>query len=96
VSGPQIHTYQIHAVLTLYSGPDGEVVRQAAEAALIAYMSAHHKLGHDITIAGLHAALFREGVQNVDLGGFNADLVVGAQGAAYCTEFSVVIGGRNV
>ncbi len=96
VNGPSIHTYQIHAALTLYAGPDAEVVRQTAEDALRAYVIAHHKLGHDITIAGLHAALYREGVQNVDLGAFNADLIVGPQGAAYCAALTVTVGGRNV
>lgn len=91
-----IQTYQITATLTLFSGPDAEVVRQAAEEAGRAYVTEHHKLGHDITIAGLHAALYREGVQNVDLGDFDVDLVVGKFGAAYCSDFTVTVGGRNV
>ncbi len=96
VSPPAIQTYEIHAVLTLYAGPDAEVVRQAAEDALRAYVTEHHKLGHDITIAGLHAALYREGVQNIDLGDFAADLIVGPQGAAYCAALTVTVGGRDV
>lgn len=96
VGAPAIQTYEIHAVLTLYAGPDAEVVRQTAEDALRTYVTEHHKLGHDITIAGLHAALYRVGVQNIDLGDFAADLIVGPQGAAYCAAISVTVGGRNV
>ena len=96
VRGATIHTYEVHATIWVYDGPDAEVVRQGAEAAGREFVNAHHKLGHDITIAGLHAALYREGVQNVDLGAFDADLIVGPQGAAYCAALTVTLGGRNV
>ena len=96
VQKPTIIPYQVHAVLTLYHGPDTEVVRQASESALRAYVENHHKLGHDITIAGLHAALWQEGVQNIDLTNFEADLIVPSSAAAFCTALTVHVGGRNV
>lgn len=96
VQGAAISTYQINAVLTLYAGPDAELVRQSAEDALRVYVAEHHKLGHDITIAGLYAALYQEGVQNIALGDFAADLVVGPLSAAYCSEITVTIGGLDV
>lgn len=96
VSAATIHTYEIHATIWVYDGPDAEVVRQAAEAEGREFVREHHKLGHDITIAGLHAAIYREGVQNINLGDFDADLIVGSQGAAYCAALTVTVGGRNV
>lgn len=96
VQAATILSYQINAVLALYPGPGAEVVRQEAEKALAAYVDRNHRLGHDITVAGLHAALYVEGVQNVDLGAFADDLIVGTGSAAHCSEFSVSIGGRDV
>jgi phage-related baseplate assembly protein len=91
-----IVTYEVHAVLTLFNGPDAEVVRVAAENSLQSYVAEHHKLGHDITLAGLHAALWQSGVQNIDLGAIVSDLVIEPGEAAFCSDISVVVGGRDV
>lgn len=96
VRGASVLEYQIEAVLTLYEGPDGEAVRAASEAAAIAYAERHHRLGHDITVAGLHAALVNENVQNVDLISPAADIVIGPAEAAFCTDVTVTVGGRDV
>ena len=96
VEPADVTTYEVHAVLTLFHGPDAEVVRAAAETALRAYVDEHHQLGHDITIAGLHAALWQSGVQNIDLGAFTDDLIVAPNQAAHCTSLTVTVGGRDV
>jgi len=88
--------YEVHATLTLYDGFDSEVVRAASEQSLIDHIAARHSLGHDITISGLHAALHREGVQNVDLGAFSADLIIASDQAAFCTAQTVNVGGIDV
>lgn len=88
--------YDLGASLTLYEGPDAEVVRQAAEAAVTAYVTEHHRLGHDITISGLHAALHQPGVQNVALTEPAADMVIESNEAAYCNSISVLVGGVSV
>ncbi|WP_171178658.1 baseplate J/gp47 family protein [Ruegeria sp. HKCCD8929] len=96
VQAATIIPYAVETTLTLYEGPDGEVVRQAAEAAAQAYVEDHHRLGHDITVSGLHAALHQAGVQNVALTSPAADIVVATSEAAYCSSVTVTIGGRYV
>ena len=88
--------YTVAATLTLYEGPDAEVVRQAAEDAVTAYVADHHRLGHDITVSGLLAALHQPGVQNVTLTAPAADIVVDTSEAAYCGSITVTIGGTDV
>lgn len=98
VQGAAIRAYAVEASLMLYAGPDGEIVRKAAETAARAYVTDRHRLGHDVTISGLHAALHQVGVQNVQLVQPAGDIVIGPAEAAFCPsdEISVVIGGRNV
>lgn len=91
-----IVAYALDASLTLYEGPDAEVVRQAAEDAVTAYVTEHHRLGHDITISGLHAALHQPGVQKVTLAEPLADIVIEGNEAAYCGTVSVIVGGVGV
>jgi phage-related baseplate assembly protein len=71
-------------------------VRQSSEQAALAYVSAQHRLGRDITLSGVYAALPQPGVQNVDLASPVADLTVTDAGAAYCTSVSVSVGGSGV
>jgi phage-related baseplate assembly protein len=96
VQAATIASYNLNASLTLYQGPDSEVVRQAAEKAVTAYVTEHHRLGHDITISGLHAALHQPGVQRVTLENPIADIIVPISHAAYCSEVNVTVGGRDV
>lgn len=95
VRAAKIIPYQVQASLTLYDGPDGEVVRQAAEKAANDYVIEHHRLGHDITLSGLYAALHQPGVQRVTLTQPTADVVVLPNQAAYCSALNVSMGGRN-
>lgn len=85
--------YAITATLTLYDGPDAEVVRQAASDAATLYADANHRLGRDITLSGLYAALHQPGVQNVVLASPLADLVISPQQASWCTAVTVTAGG---
>ena len=96
VGAAEILRYEVAATLILYRGPDEEVVRAAAEAALEPYTQACHRLGHDVTLSGLYGALHRPGVQNVRLIAPTADLVVGDGQAAYCSQATITIGGRDV
>lgn len=96
VEAATIQPYAIEAELTLYAGPDAELVRQASIAAIQAFVDQHHRLGHDITIAGLHAALYREGVQDVTITAPAAALEIAADTAAHCSGITVTVGGRDV
>lgn len=88
--------YILDATLYLYQGPDAETVRAEAEARVRAYIADHHRLGHDIALSGLLAALHVEGgVQRVELASPSATLVVAHDQVAFNTAVSVVIGGTD-
>jgi phage-related baseplate assembly protein len=95
VQAAEVIDYQVQATLTLSSGPDTEVVRQAAERAVRAYVEAHHKLGHDITLSGLYAALHQSGVQNVDIVSPEDIIKCDPHQAAYCSAVTVGVGGTD-
>ncbi|MEW6488629.1 MAG: baseplate J/gp47 family protein, partial [Thermodesulfobacteriota bacterium] len=95
VQAAAVLTYAVEAVLYLYSGPDPEVVRQAAADAATAYAAEHFRLGHDITLSGLYAALHRPGVQRVELTSPAATLVVEGHQAARASAIAVTIGGTD-
>jgi phage-related baseplate assembly protein len=93
VESATIVEYAVDATLTLYAGPDQEVVEQAAIDALDIYIEKNHRLRRDVTLSGIYAALHVEGVQNVSLAFPEADVVVDTGEAAYCTGRTVDVGG---
>lgn len=95
VQSAEILDYMIDARLTLLAGPDQNVVLVAAQAALAALLERSGRLGQDVTRAAIIAALFVEGVQNVELIGPVADLVVNRRQAAHCSGISVAVAGRG-
>lgn len=90
-----ITNYEILATLYLYSGPDSDVVIAEALSRVTKYTTDNHRIGRDITISGLHAALHVAGVQRVELAEPSATLVVDDSTAAYCTNIQVIFGGRD-
>ncbi len=96
VQGADIVNYSVAATLTVYPGPDSSVVRSAAEAAAAAYVEAQHRLGRDVTLSGLYAALHQPGVQKVTLASPIADVVATDAQATFCTALTVELGGVNV
>ncbi|PCJ08323.1 MAG: baseplate assembly protein [Rhodobacteraceae bacterium] len=88
--------YSITASLTVLPGPDSAVVRQTAENAVSAYAVAKNRLGHDVTLSGLFAALHQSGVQNVTLTNPAADVVISDSEVAHCTVIMVTVGGADV
>lgn len=93
VQSAVIVPYEVEASITTFSGPDGGVVMAAAQAKLEAYIESSHRLGRDITISGLHAALHVEGVHNVVLTKPEADIVISREEAPYCTSVNVTYAG---
>lgn len=93
VQSAEIVMYQIEAALLFEAGPDPATVIEAAEAAAAAYASAQHRLGKDITISGIHAALHRPGVARVDLSSPSANIAISDEQAGYCTSIALTDGG---
>lgn len=96
VVAPTIVNYTIEAVLWLFDGPDATVTLAQAQANAEAYIELHHRLGHDIPVSGVHAALHIEGVvQRVDLIQPAADIVITPQEAPYNTAIILSVGGTD-
>ena len=72
-----------------------EEIRTIARAALEAYTNGQHRLGLDVTLSGIYAALHQPGVQRVDLASPTANLVVNRQSASYCTAINLTDGGLD-
>ncbi len=83
--------YQIQAVLTVFPGPDAEVVRAAAAAAAQAYADSVHRMAYDVTLSGLYAALHQPGVQRAELITPAATIVNGEGEASFCTGITVTL-----
>ncbi|WP_456489623.1 baseplate assembly protein [Marinobacter nauticus] len=95
VQSAAIVNYQVDAILYVYPGPEQEPILEAAQEALTKYVSEQRRIGRDIRISALHAALHVEGVQRVELAQPASDLVLSGTEAAYCTSTSVMIGGSD-
>lgn len=90
-----VTTYDIVAELVMYPGPDAEVVRAAAQAAATAYAAAVHRIGYDVTLSGLYAALHQPGVQKVNLISPLADIVAGDGEASFADTITVTLAGAT-
>lgn len=93
VQSVAVVNYTVEAELTLFSGPDAEVIRQSAEDAVAAYVERQRRIGYDVTRSGLFAALHQPGVQNVALTSPAADVVIGEGQVTFCTSITVTAGG---
>ena len=89
VLAASIVSYSIEAELVMYPGPDTDVVSQAAIAAVTAYAEAQRRIGYDVTLSGLYAALHQPGVQRVEITSPTATLVIGDGEASHCTSITV-------
>jgi phage-related baseplate assembly protein len=77
VLGPKVHPVTITARLTLYSGPDGNLVRNRALKALRDWVEANRMLGMNLRRSAIFAKLHQEGVHSVELISPVDDLVLG-------------------
>ena len=95
VQSAEIIAYQITAVLHLYPGPEVEPIRQAAAQKLQAYIATQHRLGRDIRLSAIYAALHVEGVQRVELASPTVDIVIAPHQAASCTGYTLSVGASD-
>lgn len=95
VRGASIVNYSVRALLYLYPGPESEPILEAAKASLQKYIASQTRLGRDIRLSAIYAALHVEGVQRVELLSPLADVVLDKTQAASCTDWSVSVGGTD-
>jgi len=93
VQSAELVSFDIEAELTLYAGPDAQLIADTASAALTSYLADSHRLGRDIPRSALMAALHVAGVQRVGLVLPAADVVVTALQVASPGEIAVTIAG---
>lgn len=91
VQSATITEYEIIATLYVLQGPDPTVVRDTALASVQAFVAKQHKVGSDVRLSALYAALHVAGVDRVTLTapGVVADLVIDAEHAPYCTDITL-------
>lgn len=95
VLSASIVNYTVTAELVLYPGPDSAAVLAAAQSALATYTEAQRRIGYDVTLSGIYAALHQPGVQRVNLTAPAANLVIGDGEASYCTSATVTVAGAT-
>lgn len=85
--------YTVNADIYTYAGPDSDLVISSARNACRAYADENHRLGRDITLSGIYAALHVPGVQKVELTNITEDIVCEKTDAAYCTAINLTYQG---
>jgi len=85
--------FAVTAAIFTFAGPDAALILASAQASLAAYLARNRKLGRDITLSGLYAALTVEGVQRVALAAPAADVVCDLTQAALCTAITLTHAG---
>lgn len=91
VQGASVQDYQINARLHLYRSPEYEPIMATARAKLSEYTVEKRRLGRDITLSGIYAALHIEGVQRVELLSPARDIILQPHQAGFCTETTLTM-----
>ncbi len=87
--------FALIARLWTFAGPDPALVLTAARAKLARYLADSRKLGRDITMSGLYAALTVEGVQRVEIDSPAVSIVCDLTQAALCTAIDLTHAGYD-
>ncbi|KTT31192.1 baseplate assembly protein [Pseudomonas oryzihabitans] len=95
VLSANIVDYEVTAELTLYDGPDSNVVVAAAYKAVEDYAASVKKIGYDVALSGLYKALHQPGVQAVKLTKPAASLVLGNGEASNLTGVTLTVAGAT-
>jgi phage-related baseplate assembly protein len=95
VQSATIVDYAIAATLYTYAGPDKDVVMAKAQEGAQKYIAAMKRLGRDITISGVHAAIHVAGVQRAVVTSPAVDVITIADTeAGNCTGIALAWGGE--
>ncbi len=89
VQSTVIVDYAIEAEIWTFAGPDSAVVMAEAQTRIDAWVVANRRNGRDITRAGINAALFAGGVQNINLIAPAVDLLLDDSQAGNCTGITL-------
>lgn len=95
VQSAEIIDFAIDADLTLFAGPDRNLVLDAARARLDDHLARSRRLGRDITRSAISAALHVEGVQRVVIASPAADVICDPTQAGHCTGITIEVTGYD-
>ncbi|NOW46179.1 phage-related baseplate assembly protein [Novosphingobium sp. SG751A] len=95
VQSATIVPYTITAAITVFDGPDGDVVLANAQAGAEAYRIAARKIGRDINRANIFAAIAVAGVSNVALSSPAADMPMDDTQCGHCLAINLTVAGRG-
>lgn len=93
VQTAQIVPFAIDARLTLYPGPDADLILTTATRGIENLLARQRRIGRDVTRSAIIAAAHVGGVQNVDLVSPAADIAVDGTQAAHAQAVSITIAG---
>jgi phage-related baseplate assembly protein len=93
VQSAEIVEYTIEAQVFTYAGPDVSIVLDEAIRRVQEFAANQYRLGRDVNLSAIMAALHAEGVQRVELVSPVANLVITPAQASFCTAFDVTHGG---
>lgn len=89
VLSANIVPYSVDAELVMYPGPDAETVRKAAEDRLRTHLESLRRIGYDVNLSGIYAALHQSGVQEVKLKSPLANIAIGEGSASFPSSITV-------
>jgi len=93
VQSAVIVPYEVKGTITTFAGPDSAVVLAESRKRLDAYVAESHRIGRDITMSGLYAALHCDGIQRVTLTSPAGDIAIDRTQAPFCTAVELHYGG---
>lgn len=91
VVSAQVIPFEVIAQLRAYPGPTQANVLERALASLNAYLASCRKLGYDVPMTAIAAALHVQGVQSVVFDAGMQDVVVHNHQVAHCTAINVTL-----
>jgi phage-related baseplate assembly protein len=95
VQSATIVNYQITATLYTFPGPDSAVVMANAQASAQKFAAENHRVGRDIPLSAVFAALHVPGVQRVVLTSPSASITNNHAQAPFCTAITLTYGGPD-
>lgn len=93
VQSADIVTFAIAANVWLYAGPDPQLIIDAAEASVAAFLAKARRLGRDIPLSAIVAAIHVAGVQRVELVSPDEDQVMTMLQAGWCSGVDLTYSG---
>lgn len=95
IQSADIVPYALEGALTLFDGPDSSVVLAAANGGATNFAATARRIGRDINLANVFAAIAVAGVSNAKLTSLTADLVISDTQAGHCTGIALTDAGRG-